>query len=133
VKLHMVVISALMVATMSIGLTSFMGTGMNQYDTSSKVNTTNMERLNRIENATSITQKAKNRAANVESKSNYFNLPGVVKTAKLTFDAVGLWNTFLVIIIEILGLNHAPSNWPLLLATGSLGVSVTFIFIKRYF
>lgn len=132
-KLRMIVISALMVATMSIGLTSFIGDGLNEYDTSSQVNQDNLKQLQKLENATSITQKAQQRAANVESKSNFFNLPGVVKTAKLTFDAVGLWSIFLNIISKVLGLNAAPSNWPVLLATGTLGVSVSFIFVKRYF
>jgi len=133
-KLHMVVISALLVATMSLGMTSFISTGLSEYsDTTSDVDVSGMKKLDKIENATSITQKAKERASNVESKSNFFNLPGVVKTAKLTFDAVGLWGTFLQIIIEILGLNNAPGNWVKVLALGSLSVSVTFIFIKRYF
>jgi len=133
-KLHMVVVSALLVATMSVGMTGFISTGLTQYnDTTSDVDVSGMEKLEKIENATSITQKAKERASNVESKSNFFNLPGVVKTAKLTFDAVGLWGMFLSTIVEILGLNNAPQNWPKLLALGSLSVTVTFIFIKRFF
>lgn len=132
-KLEMIVVSALLIATMSIGLTSFISTGLTEYDVQNNVDTSSMKNLQRLENATSITQKAKDRASNVESKSNYFNLPGVVKTAKLTFDAVGLWNLFINIIVQIIGLNHAPGNWPVLFATGSLGVSVAFIFVRRYF
>lgn len=132
-RLQMVVISALLVATMSLGMTSFIGTGLNEYNNSGSVDTANMERLNKIQNATSITEKAKERASNVESKSNFFNLPGVVKTAKLTYDALGLWAVFIGVIMEVTGLNQAPGNWPLTLATGALSVSITFIFIKRYF
>ncbi|MFB6192651.1 MAG: hypothetical protein ABEK00_00195 [Candidatus Nanohaloarchaea archaeon] len=132
-KLRMVVISALLLASMSIGLTSFISTGLTEYGVQNNVDTSNMQKLQKIENATSMTQKAKRRAANVESKSNYFNLPGVIKTAKLTFDAVGLWNVFINIIVKIVGLNHAPANWPVLFATGSLGVSVAYIFVKRFF
>jgi len=132
-KLRMIVVSALLLASMSIGMTSFISTGLTEYGVQNNVDTSSMENLQKIENATSLTQKAKQRASNVESKSNYFNLPGVIKTAKLTFDAVGLWNTFINVIVKIIGLNHAPGNWPVLFATGSLGVSVAFIFIKRYF
>jgi len=132
-KLRMVVISALMIATMSVGMTQFISDGLSEYGTSSQVNQENFQKLQKLENATSITTKAQDRAENVESKSNFFNLPGVVKTAKLTFDSIGLWEQFLGIIAEILGLDAAPGNWPVLLATGTLGVSVSFIFVKRFF
>lgn len=132
-KLRNVVISALLIATMSVGMTQFISDGLSNYDTSSKVNQENFEKLEKLQNATDITTKASERASNVESKSNFFNLPGVVKTAKLTFDSVGLWEQFLGIIAEILGLDAAPGNWPVLLGTGTLGVSVAFIFVKRFF
>lgn len=132
-KLRMVVISALLVATMSLGVTSFIGDGLTEYGVSNNVDTASMERLEKIENATSITNKAQERASNVESKSNFFNLPGVFKTAKLTFDAVGLWDTFISIILDITGLNKAPGNWIGTFVLGSLSISVTFILITRVF
>jgi len=132
-KLRMVVISALLVATMSVGITSFISDGLTEYGVSKNVDTESMERLEKIENATDITTKAQERASNVESKSNFFNLPGVFKTAKLTFDAVGLWDTFITIILDITGLDNAPGNWIGTLAVGTLTVSVTFILITRVF
>jgi len=132
-KLRNFVVAALAVATMSVGLTSFMSTGLEEYNVSDNVDTGGMQKLEKIENATSITTKAKDRAASVESKSNFFNLPGVVKTGKLTFDALKLWNIFINTIVQILGLHHAARGWPALLATGTLGVTVSFIFVKRFF
>lgn len=132
-KLQHFVIAALVVATMSVGLTSFISTGLTEYGVSDNVDTAGMQKLEKMENATSITTKAKDRAANIESKSNFFNLPGVVKTGKLTFDALKLWNIFINTIVQILGLNHAARGWPAILATGTLGVTVSFIFVKRFF
>jgi len=132
-KLRTVVISALLVATMSAGVTSFISDGLTEYGVENNVDTGELEKLEKIENATSITRKAQERASNVESKSNFFNLPGVFKTAKLTYESVGLWDVFIGIILNITGLNQAAGNWIGTLAIGSLTVSVTFILITRVF
>jgi hypothetical protein len=132
-KLRTVVISALLVATMSAGITGFISDGLSEYGVQNNVDTGSLDKLEKIENATSITKKAQERASNVESKSNFFNLPGVFKTAKLTFDAVGLWDTFISIILSITGLNAAHGGWIGTLAIGALTVTVTFILITRVF
>lgn len=132
-KLKNIVISALAVVFMTVGLTSFIGTGLNEYNVSSNIDQTQFEQLEKIENATSISTQAGDKAANVESKSNYFNLPGVVKTGKLTFQALQLWDEFFTIIMDITGLDHAAQDWPLRLATSVMTVSVAFIFARRWF
>lgn len=132
-KLQSVVITSLLIATMSIGLTSFISTGLTEYGVQNNVDQSEFKKLQKLENATSIATKASERSSNVESKSNFFNLPGVVKTGKLTFEALGLWNHFFTVIMSVTGLNAAPAGWPALLITSVLGVMVSFIFVKRFF
>lgn len=132
-KLKDYVIGALLVATMTVGVTSFISTGLSEYGVQNNVNQQELDKLEKIENVTSITTKAKGRASNIESKSNFFNLPGVVKTGKLTFDALKLWDIFVGVIIDVTGLNNAAGNWPMIFLSATMSVSVAFIFVKRWF
>lgn len=128
-QLRNFVIGALMIATVSVGLTGFISQGLNQYSQTSNVDTDGIEKLDKIGNATDIADRAQQRAENVEAKSQFFTLPGLVKTFKLAFDSIGVWDVFISTAVNLLGLNIV--NWPAAFATGAVTIAVAFIFARR--
>jgi len=123
------VIGALLVATVSVGLTGFISEGLNTYSKSSNVDTDGLKKLERVSNATDLADKAQQRAENVNAKSDFFTLPGLVKTFKLAFDSIGLWDIFISTSLNILGLNKV--SWPAAFATGAVTIAIAFIFARR--
>jgi len=121
--------SAILVATITVGITAFIGTGLTQYNVSENVDQSELEKLEKIENATSITNKAEENAQNIQGRQNFFTLPNVVSTLKLPFEAAGLWNVFIGTIFEITDLDLA--NWAQTLVLAVISSTVAFMIVRR--
>lgn len=121
--------SAILVATITVGITAFIGTGLAEYNVDQNVDQSELEKLEKIENATSITQKAESNAQNIQGRQNFFTLPNVVSTLKLPFEAAGLWKVFIGTIFEITDLNLA--NWAQTLILAVISSSVAFMIVRR--
>lgn len=130
-QLYSYVIGALMIATLTVGLTGFISEGINVYGVNSNVQQGQLSKLKQMDNQTNLATKAKQRAENVNAKSNFFTLPGLIKTFKLAFQSIGLWDIFFTTSTNILGLQQATGNWLVVLASASIMVLIAFKFGGR--
>jgi len=128
-QLRYFVIGALLISTFSVGLTGFISDGLSLYNAESQVDTGKLDRLNQIDNSTQLADKAQTRAENVNAKSDFFTLPGLIKTLKLAFDSIALWDVFITESLALLGL--AKVSWLQALLSGAVVLTVSFMFAQR--
>jgi len=129
------VVGAVTIAMLTIGVTGFISDGISVYQVSDNVDMGELEKLQTETNTqldnTNLADNARQRAENVESKSNFFTLPGLINTFKLGFQSIGIWDSFARISLNILGLGAAHGGWPRLLITSIIGILVAFKFAER--
>jgi len=124
-------IAAVMLTTMSIGITGFITTGIAEYDVAGNVQSSNVDRLEELEKSTSIAEQAQTQAEQAEARSSFFTLPSVVNLLRLPFESLGIWQTFIGIGFEFTGLNMAPGGWPSILAISAITIIIAFRFAGR--
>lgn len=129
------VVGAVTIAMLTIGVTGFISDGLSVYGVGDNVD---MGELNQLEEETNkqldqsnLADNARKRAENVESKSNFFTLPGLINTFKLGFQSIGIWDSFARISLSILGLGSAHGGWPRILVTSIIAILVAFKFAER--
>lgn len=129
-SLKQIVIAAALVTTLSVGLTGFISQGLNAYpDTSTSVDSGELNTLEEIKNMSSIADNAQEDAQNIDPKENFFLLPKIVSTFGFVFEAIPVFEQYLAISISSLGLGSA--NWFQTLGFIVIVVTVTFTFAKR--
>jgi len=119
------------VKAIMIGLTGFITTGIAEYGVTDNVDSGEMQKLESIEDSTSIAQQAQERAEQAEARSNFFTLPNIVNLLRLPFEAIPLWEEFISVMLDVTGVNNAPQNWPMVLASSFLVITVAFKFARR--
>jgi len=122
---------AVIISTVMIGLTGFITEGINMYGVSDNVDQGKLDQLEQVQNSTGIAQEAQQRAEQAEARSNFFTLPNIVNLLRLPFQAVGMWELFIGTSMQILGLNLAPQNWPMMLASSFIIITIAYKFAKR--
>ena len=124
-------LAGVFIATLMIGLTGFISTGLSTYQVTDKVDQGELQKLEKVENSTSIAQEAQRRAQQAEARSNFFTLPNIVNLLRLPFEAAPLLEQFANIAMEVLGLHHAPQQWPKMLVGSFILISIAFAFARR--
>lgn len=124
-------ISGVMIVTLAIGLTGFIAGGLEIHGLSGQVDTQELGELQDLQNSTGIAQTARERSENLEARSEFFSLPGVVNTLRTVFASIPIWQTFIGVTIETLGIQHATQNWPELLAVSALLIAVSYKLVMR--
>lgn len=124
-------IAAVMITTMSIGVTGFITTGIAQYDVSGNVQDSDIDRLETLQNSTSIAQQAQTQAEEAEARSNFFTLPSIVNLLRLPFESIPIWQEFIGTIFDVTGLDMAPGGWPSVLAISVITIIIAFKFAGR--
>lgn len=119
------------IATVMTGLTAFIISGISVYGVTDSVDTGELDKLEKIENSTSIGQEAQRRAEQAEARSNFFTLPNIVNLLRLPFEAVPIWELFISTGLDILGINQAPDNWPMLMGSAFIVITIAFKFANR--
>lgn len=122
---------AVMISTVMIGLTGFITEGISMYGVSDNVDQGQLQQLEQVQNSTEIAQQAQQRAEQAEARSNFFTLPNIVNLLRLPFQAVGMWELFIGVSMQTLGLNLAPQNWPMMLASSFIIITIAYKFAQR--
>jgi len=130
-QLKEISIAGLLIATMAVGLTGFIGTGLDVYNVSSNVGQGELDRLNKIQNSSSLASEASSNAQNVQAQADFFTTPNIIEVGKTVFSSIGVWQVFINVFVDVLGINQA-GNWFKVLAVGALTISATFIFARRF-
>lgn len=127
-QLRKFAIGAVMLTTISIGITGFITAGLAEYDVAGNVQSSDIDKIEELQNSTSIAKKAQTQAEQAEARSNFFTLPSVVNLLRLPFESIPIWQTFLGILAEFTGINMAPGQWPMVLAVSVITILIAFRF-----
>jgi len=119
-------IGGVLISTLSVALVGFIAGGMSETGLSFEGG--QFSQLQEIQESSQITETAQERSEDVEARSEFFSLPGVINTLRTVFQSIPIWEAMISTSIEIFGLQYATNNWPQILA-----VSVTFIMISYRF
>ena len=119
------------ITAVMIGLTGFITTGIAEYGVTDNVENGEMQKLEDIQESTSIAQDAQERAEQAEARSNFFTLPNIVNLLRLPFEAIPVWEEFISVAMDVTGINNAPQNWPMMMASSFLVITVAFKFAQR--
>jgi len=119
------------ISAVMIGLTGFITTGIAEYGVTDNVDNGEMQKLEDIQESTSIAQDAQERAEQAEARSNFFTLPNIVNLLRLPFEAIPVWEEFISVAMDVTGINNAPQNWPMMMASSFLVITVAFKFAQR--
>jgi len=123
-------IGGVMIATISLGLTTFIAGGMNITGYQGNVTSGELSELQQLQESSQITQTAQERSESVEARSEFFSLPGVVNTLRTVFQSIPIWEKMISATIEVFGLQYASQNWPQILAVSILFITISYRFAK---
>lgn len=124
-------ISGVMIVTLSIGIAGFIAGGLAVHGINGEVDTKELGELQDLQNTTGIAQTARERSENLEARSEFFSLPGVVNTLRTVFQSIPIWQTFIGVTIETFGIQYATENWPEILAVSSLLILISYKVVMR--
>jgi len=124
-------IGGVFITTLMIGLTGFITTGIAEYGVTDNFQNGELDKLEDLEESTSIAQEAQKRAEQAEARSNFFTLPNIVNLLRLPFESVPIWESFLGTAMEVTGIYLAPGNWPMLLFGSFVIITIAFKFANR--
>jgi len=124
-------IGGVMIVTLSIGLVGFISSGLKLHGIQGNVDTDGLNELNDLQNTTGITSTAQERSEDLEARSEFFSLPGVVNTLRTVFQSIPIWQTLIGVTIETFGLQYATQKWPQILAVSSLLIAISYKFVMR--
>lgn len=122
-------IGGILLAMLSVGVTGVITGTLAVHGMNSQVDTSELEELSSLQNRTGISETAQQSAEDVEARSEFFSLPGVVNTLRTVFDSIPVWQTFITVAIDILGLGNAHGNWIQILAASSVLILVGYRFV----
>lgn len=130
-NLRSIVIASLLMTTLSAGMYGFLTDGLTVYNAGADVDAGNLQKLDKLgDNSSRIAANAQDQAEQVESKSDFFSLPGIINTLLTVFDAIPIWEQFIQVFAETTGIDQA-GTWIYTLVTGILMVTASFIFVKQ--
>jgi len=130
-ELKEITIAGLMIATMAVGITGFIGTGLDIYNVEDNVDQGELDRLKQIQESSSLASNASTNAQNVQAQADFFTTPNIIEVGKTVFSSIGVWQVFINVFVDATGINMA-GNWFKILAIGALTISATFIFARRF-
>jgi len=119
------------IATIMIALTGFITSGIAQYDVAGNFEDGKLDKLEDLEQSTSLAQDAQQRAEQAEARSNFFTLPNVVNLLRLPFEAIPLWESFVGVTISVTGLSYAHGSWLTTMFGAFALITVAFAFARR--
>jgi len=131
VNLQKWAMGGVMIATIMIGLTGFITSGIAEYSVSDNFQSGNLNELEDLEESTSLAQDAQDRAEQAEARSNFFTLPNIVNLLRLPFEAVPLWESFIKTGLQISGLGFMHGNWLVTMFSSFALIAIAFAFSKR--
>ena len=131
IELKEITIAGLMIATMAVGITGFIGTGLDIYNVEDNVDQGELDRLKQIQESSSLASNASTNAQNVQAQADFFTTPNIIEVGKTVFSSIGVWQVFINVFVDATGINMA-GNWFKILAIGALTISATFIFARRF-
>jgi hypothetical protein len=120
-----------MIATVMVGLTGFITSGIAEYSLDSNFQSGGLDQLENLEEKTSIAQDAQDRAEQAEARSNFFTLPNIVNLLRLPFEAVPLWESFAGVALNVSGLGFMHGNWLITMFSSFALIAVAFGFARR--
>jgi len=130
-NLRSIVIASLLMTTLSAGMYGFLTDGLTVYNAGADVDAGSLQELDKLGNdSAKIAANAQDQAEQVESKSDFFSLPGIINTLLTVFDAIPIWEQFIQVFAEVTGIDQA-GTWIYTLVTGILMVTASFIFVKQ--
>ena len=130
-KLQKWAMGGVMIATVMVALTGFITSGIAEYSLDNNFKSGGLDKLENLEESTSIAEDAQDRAEQAEARSNFFTLPNIINLMRLPFEAIPLWEQFAGVAIEVSGLSYMHGNWLVTLFSSFALISVAFIFAKR--
>jgi len=120
-----------MIATVMVGITGFITSGIAQYSVDSNFQSGDLDKLENLEDKTSIAKDAQQRAESAEARSNFFTLPNIVNLLRLPFEAVPLWESFAAVAIDVTGLSYMHGNWLITMFSSFAVIAIAFAFASR--
>lgn len=130
-NLRRIAIAGVMITTLSAGFVGIILQGLSVHGLSGEVSTGELEELQKLQNSTDIAQTARERSESAEARSSFFSLPAVVNTFKTVFQSIPIWQTFFSVSAEVLGLQHARANWPMILVVSALLITIAYGLANR--
>lgn len=120
-----------MIATVMVGLTGFISEGVSIYNVGGNVDSNELNKLEQIENSTSLATDAQQRATSANAVKDFTALPGVIEILKLPFEAIPVIGLFVQTSMDVTGLSSAHGGWPFALIMAFVSMSIAFLFARR--
>jgi len=124
-------LAGVLIATVMVGLTGFISEGVSLYNVSDKVDQGELDKLEQIENSTSIARDAQRRAESINTRPDFSTLPGVIQILKLPFESIPVIGLFLSTLMDLTGVSAAHGGWPFTLAMAFVTVTIAFLIARR--
>jgi len=124
-------IGGVMIVTLGLAVTGLITETLQIHGLGNQVSTEELGELERLQNSTGISQTAQRQAEGTTAETDFFSLPGVLNTFRTVFESIGIWEVFINVGVDILGIQHATNNWPEILAVSAIMIMISYRFVKE--